>query len=81
MCVEEFFERNVSLMTCPKCGGKVRVVKTENYVAKNEIYRQQICFNCGRSFYTVEFDVEETPEFKILWNAVHKDNVRRSEQK
>lgn len=54
-------------MTCPKCGGKVRVAYTEHNTETNETYRQRKCTECNYIFYTTESITEETPSFRKNW--------------
>lgn len=63
-------------MTCPNCGGKVRVINSANNTDDNEVYRRRECTVCGSRFYTTEFLVEHTDEFKQLWNAYVRQNLK-----
>lgn len=57
-------------MFCPICYNKSKVLETRNNIEENEIYRRRICNNkeCGHKFYTAEFIVEETDDFKESFN-------------
>ena len=62
-------------MKCPKCNGKLKVV--DNVMKNDENLRRRMCVDCGHTIYTVEFEVEDTPEFEIDW----WNNHRKSEYK
>jgi transcriptional regulator NrdR family protein len=49
-------------MKCSKCSGKVKVLDTI-HSAENEIYRRRKCLECGRIFFSTEFEVETTADF------------------
>lgn len=55
-------------MTCPDCCGKVTVADTVHITDTNEIYRKRKCLECGHVFYTTEFEVEKTEQFRNEWN-------------
>jgi transcriptional regulator NrdR family protein len=64
-------------MTCPECGGKVRVL--ENFdTSDNEIYRRRRCTECSHIFYTVEYEVEHTKQLTIDINASPRRDKRRA---
>lgn len=70
-------------MKCPKCAGEVRVRDT-TYTEENEIYRRRKCLDCGHVFYTMEFEVEASPEFRKEWRKFHrtaKPNYNRKSRK
>ena len=54
-------------MTCPKCGGKIRVLDTVHN-PDNETYRRKRCTVCSHEFFTTEFEIEVTDEFKREWS-------------
>jgi transcriptional regulator NrdR family protein len=58
-------------MRCPKCFGKAYIRDTVNVhderLNSDDVYRKRICGSCGHTFYTAEFEVEETPEFHEMW--------------
>lgn len=58
-------------MKCPKCAGDVRVRDT-TYTEENEIYRRRKCLDCGHVFYTMEFEIEDTPAFQQEWKRLLK---------
>lgn len=58
-------------MLCPKCNGKVLVTDTRG-TPNNDIYRERKCVNCGYIFYTIEFEVESTDDFKKEWSKYHR---------
>lgn len=59
-------------MVCPKCNGKVTVIDTVQDTDNNEIYRKRKCCNCEYIFYTTEFEVRKTPQFKEDWGKYHR---------
>ena len=62
-------------MKCPKCNcDDVKVVDVIHTV-ENEIYRRRKCSGCGKSFFTVEFDIDVTESFKREW--LYYQNKRR----
>ena len=58
-------------MICTKCGGKIRVVDTY-HSNNNEIYRRRKCDDCGRGFYTVEFEVDDDERLKQELRSTHR---------
>ena len=54
-------------MKCPKCEGEVKSICGQVDTPNNETYRCKKCVDCGYTFYTVEFEVEVTPQFKKEW--------------
>lgn len=46
-------------MYCRECGGKTIVMDTRSF--EEEVYRKRKCLNCGRNFYTAEYedDIEQ----------------------
>lgn len=61
-------------MVCSKCGGKVKVDMVVKNEDKNEIYRKRKCKNCGRYFYTMEFESHFDDRFRkafIKWRKIN----------
>lgn len=58
-------------MTCPKCNEKTKVTQTVYNPWQRETYRRRMCLKCGRSFHTVEFEVEVNDRFRLDWEK-HK---------
>lgn len=54
-------------MKCPKCKGDMKSLCGQIETQNNENYRCKKCLNCGHIIYTVEFEVEVTPQFKREW--------------
>ena len=59
-------------MKCPKCGGKTRVRDNVNNEKTNERYRQRKCLECGHTFYTIEFEVDDDTQFRKDWIRNHR---------
>ena len=60
-------------MICEKCGSKeVKTVDTRHNDESYETYRQKVCKNCGRTFYTMEFEVEDDADFMESWCKNHR---------
>ena len=57
-------------MNCPKCGGK-NIVKRPYQTPENEIIRHRHCLECSHDFYTVEYEVEYTPQLRADMGAVY----------
>lgn len=52
-------------MICPDCGGtNVGVIDNSFNPETNEAYRHRKCKDCLYRFYTIEFEVEATTQFK-----------------
>ena len=75
-------------MNCPKCNGKAKVNRTALDPETKEFYRRRICEKCGHAFYTIEFEIEDTPEFRKIWNDIaphlknnHNSRVKRNKNK
>ena len=55
-------------MKCPTCNSSNNI--THDFVTNpetNEVYRRRDCKNCGRVFFTVEFEVEVTEKLQEEW--------------
>lgn len=59
-------------MICPKCFDDATVIDTVKNVDNNEVYRKLKCKSCGHKFYTLEYEVEYSNNFKKLWNEYHR---------
>ena len=59
-------------MVCPKCKGKTLVIDTVKDIDYNEIYRKRRCQNCDYTFFTTEFEVRKTPQFREDWAKHHR---------
>lgn len=66
---------------CKKCGGKTHVLDTRQNFGDEETYRLCQCYDCGRRFKTVEYEIEETPNTIDIWNSIERRRMstRRSE--
>lgn len=62
---------------CPKCGGKSKSFNIVHNNKNKETYRERICLDCGRVFYTVEFDIPPTRRFLRDWFINSKSKLRR----
>lgn len=52
-------------MICPDCGGtRIGVIDNAFNPETNEAYRLRKCKDCLYRFYTIEFEVEATTQFK-----------------
>lgn len=70
------------MMVCPKCGGKVGVVDTKTS-SGNNVYRRRYCKDCFHAFFTVERQIPDTPEFRVIWQKLHPktaDHEKRQER-
>lgn len=57
-------------MRCPKCDSRCAVKETrESKVYIDEVYRKLICPQCGFTFHTVEFPVEESERFASVYKS------------
>lgn len=65
-------------MKCPKCNGKVYVTDTTNNDEDHEIYRRRVCKECGKIFYTTEFEVEYTDDFAKIYNQWFRFNIYKN---
>lgn len=54
-------------MTCPKCGGKTKVVDVVHNLEDGETYRKRICESCSDKFFTVESEIKYD-EIREEWN-------------
>lgn len=60
-------------MRCPKCASeKTYVVDGAPNSETNEYYRRRRCAQCSHVFFTIEFDVEETEQFREDWKKSHR---------
>lgn len=50
-------------MTCPECGGKIRTLETAQ-IGTEETYRRKKCVDCGRTMFTIEFEVEADEKYR-----------------
>ena len=60
-------------MTCPRCGGKVRVLDSVNNAEENEIHRKRKCNDCELVFYTTEYEVRRDERFRRDWYKYHRN--------
>lgn len=58
-----------------KCKNKSKVVDTRS--TYNEVYRKHYCESCGRTFYTIEFEVEENEQFENEWKRLSCGRYKR----
>ena len=54
-------------MHCPKCEGKVTVCDTVHVKKTNEIYRKRKCTDCGHTFFSVEYEVDNDDALGLIW--------------
>jgi transcriptional regulator NrdR family protein len=50
-------------MTCPECGGKIRTIETAQ-IGTEETYRRKKCTDCGRTMFTIEFEVDADEKYR-----------------
>lgn len=62
-------------MICPKCGGKTTVEDNSFNPDTNELSRRRRCKACNHEFFTMEFEVECTEQFKKDWYDNHRTTV------
>lgn len=67
-------------MLCPKCEGKTKVVDMSYNYVWDEQYRKRVCTNCGHTFYTAEFEVEEDKRFKKEWNRGYRKKTKNESE-
>ena len=72
---------NRESVTCPKCGGKARVVDAVMVPDDNERYRKKCCIDCSHIFYTIEFEVEADMDFLENWYTHHRNRNRKMVKK
>ena len=66
------------MMLCPKCGcERHKVVDTVLNSCTNEFYRKCLCADCSNEFFTVEFEADNTDQFKKDWNKYHRSTLLR----
>lgn len=61
-------------MTCPNCQHKTEVKDVVTDIDRNEIYRKRRCPNCGRAFYTIEFEIVFDEDVHEIWQKYHRVN-------
>ena len=68
-------------MRCAKCGGKSKVNDYVHVHNPDEecTYRQRICKNCGRIFYTYEYEIEMNKYDYNKWKDNHRRNKKKEE--
>lgn len=67
-------------MNCPLCNGNTRV--TDCILMEEENYRKRKCKDCGKIFFTLEFEAIENEDFKKTWRKHYrgrKNENRNSE--
>lgn len=57
-------------MKCPICGSNSRIIKNLFNPEQNETYRLRHCTECNNAFFSVEFDIEDTDQFKEEWRQL-----------
>ena len=64
-------------MFCPKCGTKTKVIESRE--VEEEVFRNRKCPNCGYSFYTEEFESEESKDgLRYIWAEKAKKRRRNA---
>jgi len=63
-------------MTCPKCGGKTKVINSRDAIDQDEEVRdrRRRCEECAHTFYTIEFGIDFAQGHDLInqhW-GVHK---------
>lgn len=64
-------------MKCPNCNGKTTVTDTVHRDDTNETYRKKKCLNCGHTFYTVEFDIDDPAAVQDIWQKYRYRTCRQ----
>jgi transcriptional regulator NrdR family protein len=64
-------------MKCRLCGSNSNVTDTRHNEDGDSIYRRRKCSSCGYIFYTIEFECEDTEDFKNEWKALAKTRYSR----
>lgn len=60
-------------MNCPKCKStRLGVMDSVHNRDANETYRKRKCTECGKIFYTVEFEAAYDELFAKDWNSNHR---------
>ena len=68
-------------MICEKCGSKdVKTVETRHNDESYETYRQKVCRGCGRTFYTLEFEIEPDADFMDSWCSNYRKKAKKPEE-
>ena len=68
-------------MNCPNCKGKVTVRDTVHVEKANEIYRKRKCTDCGHTFFTVEFEVDDDDALKGIWAKNYRTKKKKKHKK
>lgn len=63
-------------MTCPKCGGKTKVINSRDAIDQDEEVRvrRRRCEECAHTYYTIEYEIDFAQGFELIsqyWR-VHK---------
>ena len=70
------------MLMCPECGcEKHKVVDAAHNTNTNEYYRKCRCADCGKQFFTVEFEVEYDEHMKNTWNKHYRCNKFREKMR
>lgn len=64
--------RKCATVACQACGGPTIVRDTTHNYEDRETYRKRICLSCFYAFWTIESEVEFTPEFKEAYNRYYR---------
>lgn len=68
-------------MICEKCGSKdVKVIDVVHNNDAYEVYRKKVCKNCGRTFYTIEFEIEADADFLDSWSENYRKKPKKTEE-
>jgi transcriptional regulator NrdR family protein len=62
-------------MTCPKCGGKSKVVNTAKDV--DEVVRLRRCTVCEYPFYTAERDIDPIDGYEVISRIRNKEKYKK----
>lgn len=68
------------MIKCPNCNVKVRCkLPIDN--GNNEVYREGVCPECGRKYYTLEYAIEATDEFLEEFAGLKRELMQKYRDK
>lgn len=70
-------------MTCPECGAVLRNKDTRQSARDNRVYRERICPDCERRYYTCEIMITDKTldKFRPVWRQLERTGIRRRKQR
>lgn len=64
-----------NVINCPKCEGLLKI-RDYSKSSDGDLYRRRVCNKCGHTIFTIEFEVEQTEDFKKDWIKGYRQTAK-----